>query len=77
MTNIWKQFENMLPKQSRVIGKIITVDELTKTCTIEQASGVIMTANGTGVIGNTYLIVGGIIMSEMPSLGDAVDVIIY
>ena len=74
--NIWKQFEQLLPKQQIIIGKIISVNEIDKTSVIQLLSGETISVKGSGEIGTNYLIKDGTISNEMPDIS-SYDVTIY
>ena len=69
MPNIWKQFNNLLPKQKQIIGKVVSTNTSNITSTIELLSGNGLVVKGIGDIGSFYLIKDGIITEKMPTLG--------
>ena len=68
MSNIWKSFENLLPKKKQLIGTVSAVNTVDKTSTVTLLSGNNIIVSGEGTVGNTYLIEDGFIKEELPSL---------
>jgi hypothetical protein len=68
MSNIWKSFENLLPKKKQLIGTVAAVNTVDKTSTVTLLSGNNIVVSGEGTVGNIYLIEDGFIKEELPSL---------
>ena len=68
MSNIWKSFENLLPKKKQLIGTVAAVNTVDKTSTVTLLSGNNIIVSGEGTVGNIYLIEDGFIKEELPSL---------
>jgi hypothetical protein len=69
MANLWKSFEDLLPKQRFIIGVVDSIDATFMVSTVILLSGESLTVKGTNVaIGNTCLIKDGIIFQEIPGL---------
>ena len=78
MGNIWKQFENLLPKKKQFIGEVTAVNSTDKTCTVDMiGDGGTFAIKGTDVtVGNYYLIENGGVVREVPGLS-ASSITIY
>jgi len=66
--NIYKVFQNLLPKKKQLIGEVSSVNSTDKTCTVTLLSGSNIVVNGSGDVGKTYLIEDGFIKDELPAL---------
>lgn len=69
MANLWKTFEELLPKKKFIIGTVNSVDSGSGTSTITLLSGQQITVKGTEVsVGQRCLVQDGIIIQQVPSL---------
>jgi hypothetical protein len=69
MGNVWKQFENLLPKKKQFIGEVTSINSADKTCTVDIVGGGNFVVKGDDVtVGNSYLIEDGEIKREVPGL---------
>jgi len=70
MGNIWKQFEDLLPKKKQFIGEVTATNSIDKTCTVDMiGDGGTFVIKGTDVtVGNYYLIENGEVVREVPGL---------
>lgn len=78
MANVWKIFEDMLPKRKQFIGQVDSINTAVKTCNITPLGGGNFTAKGIDnvVVGHWYIIENGVILREVPSLSMS-DITIY
>ena len=66
--NIWKQFQGLLPKTSRIIGTVISHND-NGSSTIALREGTQMTADGQGVaVGQKALVENRVVIREVPDL---------
>jgi hypothetical protein len=69
MGNVWKQFEDLLPKKKQFIGEVTGINSTDKTCTMNILEGGSFVVKGTNVtIGNFYLVEDGEVVREVPGL---------
>lgn len=69
MGNIWKQFEDLLPKKKQFIGSVTGINSTDKTCTMDILEGGSFVVKGVNVIiGNYYLVEDGEVVREVPGL---------
>ncbi len=69
MGNIWKQFEDLLPKRKQFIGKVSGINTTDKTCTVDLVGGGSFIAKGSDVTaGKFYIIDNGEVLREVPEL---------
>ncbi|MTI11686.1 hypothetical protein [Sansalvadorimonas verongulae] len=67
-SNIWKEFQGLLPKVRQVIGTVVSHNS-NGTSTITLRNGSSITAKGQGVsIGQKALIKDGEVLREVPNL---------
>ena len=67
-TNIWKQFQGLLPKHSRIIGTVISHND-NGTSSIVLREGTQMTAEGQGVaVGQKALVENQTVIRQVPDL---------
>lgn len=68
MTNIWKQFQALIPADPLLVGTV-TDHNSDDTSTVTLIDGGVIRARGQGVaIGNKAFIRGGIVEGEAPNL---------
>lgn len=78
MTNIWREFEKLLPKQEMYIGTVDSVDTSKGISYITLISGQETIVQGTSVsAGNNCSVKNGIIVSEAPTLDTLTEITIY
>lgn len=69
MGNVWKQFEDLLPKKKQFIGEVTSINSTDKTSTVAMVGGGTFVVKGDDVtVGSFYLIEGGEITREVPGL---------
>ncbi len=69
MGNVWRQFEELLPKKKQFIGEVTSVNAADKTCTVNMVGGGTFVVKGDDVtVGRFYLIEAGEIKREVPGL---------
>lgn len=68
MANPYVEFLKLLPGDKQVIGQATSVDGVAKTTIIGLLGGGFLKVRGEGVVGNYYLVEGGIIQQELPVL---------
>ena len=67
-TNIWKQFQGLLPKYSRIIGTVISHNN-NGSSTVALREGSLVTADGQGVaVGQKALVENRVVIREVPDL---------
>lgn len=66
MTNVWKQFESLLDKESLQIATLLSTDG--QRSTVELLSGDNLRVSGTGTVGGKVYIKGQQIVEEAPNL---------
>ena len=67
-TNIWKQFQGLLPKYSRIIGTVISRNN-NGSSTVALREGSLVTADGQGVaVGQKALVENRVVIREVPDL---------
>ncbi|MGE4520068.1 MAG: hypothetical protein AB7E04_11245 [Desulfobacteraceae bacterium] len=77
MSNVWKQFENLLPKKKQIIGKVLSVNSTDKTSTVQMLSGTNIIVKGVDVAVDKFCLVeDGAVQREVPEL-PVYDVTIY
>lgn len=78
MTNIWREFEKLLPKQEAYIGTVDSVDTSKGISYITLISGQDTIAQGTSVsAGSNCIIQNGVVISEAPTLDTMTEITIY
>jgi hypothetical protein len=69
MGNVWRQFEDLLPKKKQFIGEVTSINSTDKTCTMNILEGGSFVVKGVNVTtGNFYLVENGEVVREVPSL---------
>jgi hypothetical protein len=69
MGNVWRQFEELLPKKKQFIGEVNSVNTVDKTCTVNMVGGGTFVVKGDDVtVGSFYLIEDGEVKREVPGL---------
>lgn len=63
MTNLWKQFQGVVPRIPLLIGTVTAVNSGTVTVTL--SNGGTYVARGTGTVGDTLVIQGGYVTSTI------------
>ena len=67
-TNIWKQFQGLLPKHSRIIGTVISHNN-NGSSTVALREGSQVTADGQVVaVGQKALVENRVVIREVPDL---------
>ena len=67
-TNIWKQFQGLLPRNSRFIGTVISHNN-NGSSTVALREGSQVTADGQGVaVGQKALVENRMVIREVPDL---------
>lgn len=69
MGNIYKQFQELLPKKKQLIGVVQSINTVDKTSVVQLLSGTNIIVRGTNVSeGKTCLIEDNTIKEELPTL---------
>lgn len=67
--NIWKKFISLLPGGSRTIGRVVFINTVKGTSTIELRNGQQFAAQGTLVpVGTNAIVVDGVVTAQAPNL---------
>ena len=67
VSNVWKQFQSLLPTRPRFIAKVVEIDGTRSK--VELRSGGVMWVDGASVaIGAPALVVDGVVQSEAKQL---------
>ena len=67
MPNLWKQFQDLLPASTRLIGTVVT-DHADGTLSIELLGGGVLHVTGTAAVGARIFARDGRMTSEAPDL---------
>lgn len=72
MSNPYALFLNLLPKQSKYIGKVLSVDSITGTVTLERIGGnqhtIVKGGTDSYAVDEYVFIVDGVIVSKLDSV---------
>lgn len=71
MSNVWTQFQKLLPSRLMQSGEVTAVDTETGTCNVKLPEGKmvkVLLAGQSATVGNHVFIRGGEIVGEAPSL---------
>lgn len=69
MANLWKSFEDLLPKRKFIIGEVYYIDSIKMVSIVTLLSGQQITVKGTEVsVGQRCLIQDGVVIQQLPSL---------
>lgn len=67
--NIWKKFVGLMPGGSRTIGKVVFINTVQGTSTIEMRDGARFNVKGTSVpVDSRAIITDGVIVGQAPDL---------